>query len=82
MASRDIQAIQWVQGVGDDEPIMQWVPLIQKIQAAGKGVIVDFKKIDEVEEFISAVRPEGLFLWIPEQDFEKQKRIIKRLERW
>ena len=37
-----IQAIQWVQGVGDDLPILQWLPVIRKIQAAGKGVVVDF----------------------------------------
>lgn len=38
----NVQAIQWVQGVADDMPIMQWTPLIQKIQAAGKSVVVDY----------------------------------------
>ena len=38
-----IQAIQWVQGVGDDLPILQWLPVIKRIQAAGKGVVVDLQ---------------------------------------
>ena len=37
----NLQAIQWVQGVGDDLPIMQWLPLIRRVQAAGKSVVVD-----------------------------------------
>lgn len=34
LAIPEIQAIQWVHGVGDDAPIMQWLPVIKKIQAA------------------------------------------------
>ena len=36
----EIQAIQWVQGAGADQPILPWLPLIKKIQTAGKGVVV------------------------------------------
>ncbi|SPE31021.1 conserved hypothetical protein [Acidobacteriia bacterium SbA2] len=36
-----VQAIQWVQGVDDDLPIMQWLEVIKRVQAAGKGVLVD-----------------------------------------
>jgi hypothetical protein len=77
----EVQAIQWAQGVGDDQPIMQWLPLIRKIQDKGKSVIVDLQK-DELEEFISQMRPEGLFLWIAEDNIDQQKQIIKRLEKW
>jgi hypothetical protein len=35
----EIQAIQWVPGAGRDE-ILQWVPLIRRIQKAGKAVQV------------------------------------------
>ncbi|NIV40517.1 MAG: hypothetical protein GWN58_67285, partial [Anaerolineae bacterium] len=35
----EIHAIQWVQGVGDDLPIMQWVPFIKEIQARGVPVV-------------------------------------------
>ena len=76
----EIQAIQWVHGVGDDAPIMQWLPVIEKIQAAGKGVIVDLQ-LDELEPFIAATKPEGLYLCISAPESVQQD-ILKRLERW
>ncbi len=60
----EIQAIQWVHGVGEDAPIMQWLPVIRKIQAAGKGVIVDLQ-LHELEPFISAMKPDGLYIASP-----------------
>jgi hypothetical protein len=77
----EITAIQWAQGVGEDLPIMQWVPLIKRIQQAGKGVIVDLQKC-ELEEFVEQMQPEGIFLWIAEDDEAEQKKIIRRLEKW
>ena len=77
----EITAIQWVQGVGEDEPIMQWLDLIKKIQSAGKGLVLDIKK-DELEGFIEEMNPEGMFLCIPESNVETQKAIIKRIEKW
>jgi hypothetical protein len=76
----EINAIQWVQGVGDDEPIMQWVPLIRKIQAAGKGLVIDLK-VEELEPFMDAVRPEGIFLCIS-ADEDVQPDILKKIEGW
>jgi hypothetical protein len=67
--------------MGVDRPIMQWVPLIKKIQAAGKGVIVDLQ-LDELESFLDAVEPQGIFLWVGTEDEEEQLAIIKRLEKW
>ena len=80
LAEPKIQAIQWVQGVGADEPILQWVPLIKKIQAAGKSVVIDLK-IAELEPFMEQLRPEGLFLCIAAED-EIQEDIMRRLEKW
>lgn len=76
----EIQAIQWVQGVGDDAPIMQWVELIKKIQAAGKSVVVDLLP-EELEAFIAAVRPEGILLSMAAPP-AMQADILKRVERW
>jgi hypothetical protein len=75
-----VHAIQWVQGVGDDQPILQWLPLIKQIQAK-KPVIVDLHH-DELEPFIEQMRPEGLFLWIATESEEEELAIIKRLEKW
>ncbi len=76
----EINAIQWVQGVGDDLPILQWLPVIRKIQAAGKGVLVDLQ-LDELEPFIAAMKPDGIFICVPAEE-KDQPDIIKRLERW
>lgn len=80
LAIPEINAIQWVQGVGDDLPILQWLPVIRKIQAAGKGVLVDLQ-LSELEPFIAGVAPDGLYLCIA-ADEEDQPRVIERLERW
>jgi hypothetical protein len=76
----EINAIQWVQGVGDDLSIGQWLPVIRKIQAAGKGVVVDLQ-LNELEPFIEAVKPDGLYLCVAAAE-KDQPDIIKRLERW
>ncbi len=51
----NLAAVQWVQGYGEDKPIMQWVPLVQKIQDAGKSVIVDLE-LDELVDFMKTGR--------------------------
>ena len=78
----NVHAIQWVQGVGNDEPIMQWVPYLKSILQAGKSIIIDLKK-SELESFINAFdKPDGIMLCIASDDTEEQKAIIKRVERW
>ena len=76
----NLQAIHWVQGYGINEPIMQWLPLIKKIQEAGKSVIVDLKMY-ELDEFIKKVDPTGIMLWIPAEPSE-QKDILERVSQW
>jgi hypothetical protein len=76
----EIQAIQWVQGVGDGLPILQWLPVIRKIQAAGKGVVVDLQ-LNELEPFIAALKPNGLYLCIAAEE-RIQPDILTRLEKW
>lgn len=77
----ELNGIQWVQGVAEDEPIMQWVPLIQKIQNAGKGVLVDLK-VSELDDFMDAVSPLGIYLCIDSSDPEEQKTILNKLLKW
>ena len=59
----EVHAVQWVQGVGDDLPIMQWVPFLRGLQARQVPVVVDLQPA-ELEPFIDAMSPEGLFLWV------------------
>ncbi len=77
---KEIKAVQWVQGVGADQAIMPWVPLIKKIQQAGKSVVVILDEF-ELTEFISEVSPKGIFLTMRAKR-ENRKAIIKILEGW
>jgi hypothetical protein len=77
----NVQAIQWVQGVGNDQPILQWAPLIQRIQAAGKSVVVDLS-LAELEPFMDAVRPEGILLCLPSEGENQERAILDRVMRW
>lgn len=81
LAIPEIQAYQWVQGVGLNKPIMQWIPMIQRIQAAGKSAVVDLT-LDELEPFMDAVRPEGILLCIDEPDAQVQQQVLDRLLKW
>jgi hypothetical protein len=76
-----LQAIQWVQGVGTDQPILQWIPLIKKIQAAGKGIVVDVT-LDELESFIAEVPAKGIYLCISTGSVEEERSVLKRVEKW
>ncbi len=76
----EVQAIQWVQGLGPDKPILQWLPLIERIRAAGKSVVLDLE-LDELEGLIDRADPEGLFLCLG-AEARLQPDILKRIERW
>lgn len=70
-----MHAIQWVQGVGDDQPIMEWTPLIRSLQARHIPVIVDLSQA-ELDDFMATMRPEGLFLWIAANSADEQLAIL------
>lgn len=76
----NLAGIQWAQGIGKDRPILQWVPLIRKIQEAGKGVIVDLEP-GELEDFMAQVEPRGIFLWVAAEPRD-QRTVLERVSRW
>lgn len=76
----NLAGVQWVQGCGKDKPIMQWILLVEKIQEAGKSVIVDLE-LDELDEFMSNVDPAGIMLWIPAQPKDQQD-VLERVKGW
>ncbi len=77
----NVQAIQWVQGVADDMPIMQWTPLIRKLQAAGKSVVVDLQ-LNELDPFMDAMRPEGIFICVSTESEAQEHDVLRRLAQW
>jgi len=76
-----VQGYQWVQGVGEDEAIMQWIPLIRKIQDMGKGVVVDLKP-NELGAFMEVVGPRGIYLCIGSSSEEEELAILEKLTKW
>jgi hypothetical protein len=77
----EVHAVQWVQGMGDDYPIMQWAPFIKDLQAKGVPVIVDLSP-SELDEFIESMDPHGLFLWVATVNEEEELDILERIKRW
>lgn len=77
----DVHALQWVQGVGANYPILQWIPLIRNMQAYGKPVIVDLS-VEDLDDFIDAMAPEGLFLWVAVEDEQEELDILDRINKW
>jgi hypothetical protein len=75
-----VQAIQWVQGMGTDRPIMQWEKLMKRMLDAGKSVLVDLE-VSELEDFMAAFRPEGIMFSIAAEE-SIQEDILRRVERW
>ena len=77
----EVHAIQWVQGMGDDYPIMQWVPFIKDLQARDIPVVVDLSK-EDLDDFIAVMDPKGLFLWVATANEEEEIELLKRVEAW
>ena len=76
-----VHALQWVQGVGDDLPIRQWVPFLKELQARGVPTIVDLNK-KELDVFMAEMEPQGLFLWIATDSEEEELEILNRVAKW
>lgn len=75
-----IDAIQWVQGLGGDWPILQWIPLLKRILAAGKSVLVDVP-MEELDEFMARMPREGVFLCLGVPP-GTERDVLRRIERW
>ena len=80
LALPEIRGIQWVQGLGKDAPIMQWVPLLKRIQQAGTSIVVDLQ-LTELEPFIAAMKPEGVLLCLGVEP-DLQEAVLKRVAKW
>jgi len=76
-----VHALQWVQGVGDDLPIRQWLPFLKSLQERGVPTIVDIRR-DELDLLLDEMRPEGLFVWIETDDEEQEVDALKRIQKW
>jgi len=80
LAQPEIQAIQWVQGLGKEWPILQWIPLLKRILAAGKSILVDVP-LEELDGFMTEMPREGVFLCLGVEE-EQEPAILKRVSKW
>lgn len=77
----EIDALQWVQGMGNDSPIMQWTSFLKKLQKIRMPAVVGLE-VEELDGFIDVMDPQGLFLWINTQNEQEEIDILKKLESW
>jgi hypothetical protein len=77
----EVHAFQWVQGVGDDYPIMQWLSFIKELQLRDIPIIVDLSA-EDIDEFMEEIDPKGIFLWVATESERDEIDILKRVEKW
>lgn len=76
-----LNAIQWVYGAGNGRA-SDWIPVYQKIQAAGKGLQINLFP-DEIDLFMRELKPNGLWLAIHDVgDRETGEAILKKMLTW
>lgn len=82
LAQKEFDAIQWEPGVAS-ENILDWIPVMQKIQAAGKGLYVAGPRYspDAILELLKNLKPEGLILPVTVSSVEEGQRFLEKVER-
>ncbi len=81
LAIPELNAIQYVYGAGN-EGIHRWMGVYQKVQKAGKGIMV-ICRLDEVPLVIQNLEPRRLFLSVEGvPDRESAQALIRELGRW
>jgi len=69
-----LDGIQWVPGAGS-KPMTEWVPLLRRIQAAGKLVVIACEP-NEVEPLLSALDPAGLAISVSCSSQDEAERLL------
>ncbi|MFA6102740.1 MAG: hypothetical protein WCV67_15170 [Victivallaceae bacterium] len=76
-----LNTVQWVYGAGQGRA-SDWIPVYQKVQAAGKGVQINID-LDELDTIMQNLRPAGVFLYVRGVDDEETaNNVISRVSKW
>ncbi|MHB9134238.1 MAG: uroporphyrinogen decarboxylase/cobalamine-independent methonine synthase family protein [Armatimonadota bacterium] len=75
----ELNGIQWQKGVNGGKTL-SWLPLLKKIQQAGKLVVVDALP-DEVETLCAELEPEGLFVGTACKTPEEAEALLAKIYR-
>ena len=70
-----LNAIQWTAGAGaPDVTDVCWFEMYDKIQAAGKSLVLFVEKPEQMEQLVKHLSPRGVFLSVyPKDDYDAQK---------
>jgi len=79
LSIEDLKAIQW-QAVAGQPPPVEYLPYLQKIQKAGKGLIIPTKP-DDVEKLMAGLSSKGLYMIIEAADSDQAYSILKQVEK-
>ena len=79
---RELDAIQWEPGV-QCENILEWIPLMQKIQAAGKALYVSGPRPDPAtaKELLKNLSPKGLMMPVAVKSCDEAERFLEDVEK-
>ena len=80
LAVPEIHAIQWVAGAGQDY-WANWIDVYQRIQAAGKAMIV-YVPMGDLNRCFEVLRPEGVCLTTWAGNVEEAEAVVKAVARW
>ena len=72
-----LSGVQWVYGAGQPSA-SHWLPIIRKIQAAGKCVVIEVKA-HELGVMLEEIAPEGVFYQVSEIRDEEEARALMKL---
>jgi hypothetical protein len=77
-----LSAIQWVWGAGRGE-VTDWLDVFKKVQAAGKGIQLQFVQPQHLDRLMENLRPEGVWLQITGVESEAEgEAVLEKIRRW
>lgn len=75
-----LSGIQWVPGAGA-KPMVEWIPLLKKIQDAGKLIVAGCAKAS-VRKLLQELNPEGLLLGTRCDSEDEARKLLQDVEKW
>lgn len=76
----ELKAVQWTAGAG--QPAMpHWLPMLRRIQAAGKGVVIHVAP-DDLAPLMEGLRPEGVILSLGAPNPAAADAIVATVSTW
>jgi hypothetical protein len=80
LALPELDGIQWVPGAGS-APMSEWIELLQKIQKAGKKLLIICEK-HEVEKIVRELKPEGILIETACGSVKEAEDLVADVRKW